>query len=557
MSSRHQRDENDVVAAPAFALFAAIALLIVLLAQGASPTESLRLAQGGLADGWWNDRVFYEIFIRSFQDSDGDGIGDVQGLIDRLDYLNDGDPTTDQDLGITGIWLMPPFEAHSYHGYDVTDYYAVESDYGSEADMRRLIAEARERGIAVIVDMVVNHTSSRHPWFMASRLGEEAYADWYIWADEDPGYRGPWGAPAWHQAGGRYYYGVFWDGMPDLNLRNPSVTRAIYDIAAFWLTDIGVDGFRLDAIKHIIENGEIQENTPEGRAWLADYEAHLDATKPHSFTVGEIFNGPSFIVSRYVDEGAIDVGFDFNLADKMISAAQRGVNRDIARAHRNAVRDYPENQFATFLTNHDQDRLANKLLFDLDKNKVAASLLLTGPGLPFLYYGEEIGMTGVKPDERLRTPMHWDDSPFAGFTQGDSVWTQLQSPDIVASANVAAQIAEPDSLLSHYRDLIHLRNRNSALRRGQYAAVESSARNIYAFLRHDSDQTLLIIINLSDDHISDYALALEASDLVFGAPALIYGAGDLAAPRVNPSGGFDDYKPLAELDAFSLAVISF
>ncbi|MCY3779127.1 MAG: alpha-amylase family glycosyl hydrolase [Chloroflexi bacterium] len=550
-------DEASKGLLPALALFGAIAILIMLLARGASPSESLRLARGGLKDRWWNDRVFYEIFIRSFQDSDGDGSGDIQGIIDRLDYLNDGDPSTEDDLGITGIWLMPPFEARSYHGYDVTDYYTVESDYGSVDDMRRLIAEARSRGIAVIVDMVINHTSSRHPWFLSSRLGEAEFADWYIWADEDPGYRGPWGAPAWHQAGGRFYYAVFWDGMPDLNFRNAEVTQAIYDIAAFWLTDIGVDGFRLDAIKHIIEVDKLQENTPEGRAWLAGYEAHLESVKPYNFTVGEIFNGPSFIVSRYIEEGAIDLGFDFNLADKMISAAQRGSNRDIARAHRYAVRDYPLNQFATFLTNHDQNRLSNQLSFDNGKNKVAASLLLTGPGLPFLYYGEEIGMAGAKPDERLRTPMQWDGSRFAGFTMGDSVWEPLQSAENVAAANVAAQVADPDSLLSHYRDLIHLRNSNSALRSGEFTAVDSNSRGIYAFIRHNAEQTLLVVINLSGEVVSDVTLTLAESDLLFDAPTLVYGHGVLAEPDSNSDGGFDAYTPFPHIDPYSLVVIRF
>ena len=364
------------------AIFALIAVLMLALAGGASPAESLHLAQGGLGENWWNDRVFYEIFIRSYQDSDGDGIGDIQGLIERLDYLNDGDPSTTDDLGVSGIWLMPPAEAYSYHGYDVTDFYAVERDFGTIEDMRRLIAEAHKRGIAVIVDMVVNHTSSRHPWFTASRLGDELYADWYIWADENPGYVGPWGAVAWHPAGGRYYYGVFWDGMPDLNYDNAEVTAAMVDVATFWLNDIGVDGFRLDAIKHIIEVGELQENRPESRQWLSAYEAHLESVKRNSLTVGEIFGGASFVVARYVEEDAIDIGFDFKLAEEIISAAHSGSNRDIARAHRNAMRDYGANQFATFLTNHDQNRLANQLLGDIGKNKVAASLLLTGPGVP-------------------------------------------------------------------------------------------------------------------------------------------------------------------------------
>ena len=541
----------------ALALFAGIGLLMLLLAGGESPSESLRLAQGGLTDKWWNDRVFYEIFIRSFQDSDGDGIGDIQGIIDRLDYLNDGDPATTDDLGITGIWLMPPAEAHSYHGYDVTDYYAVESDFGTADDMRRLIAEAHARGIAIIIDMVINHTSSRHPWFIDSRIGGETYADWYIWEDEHPGYVGPWGAPAWHRAGDRYYYGVFWDGMPDLNYHNADVTAEMHNIAAFWLDEIGVDGFRLDAIKHIIERGELQENLPESRQWLSDYEAHLESVKRHNFTVGEIFGGPSFVVARYVDEDAIDVGFDFKLADEMISAAQRGVNRNIARAHRTAMRDYPLNQFATFLTNHDQDRLANVLLQDVGRNKVAASLLLTGPGLPFLYYGEEIGMTGTKPDERIRTPMQWQDSRYAGFTQGESVWEPLQPAENIAAANVADQTDDPNSLLSHYRRLVHLRNSHSALRRGHLTAVDSSDRALYAFLRHADDQNLLVVINLDDEPVTNYALTLDESELEFSQPALVFGEGDIAAPLINAAGGFDAYAPLASLAPHSTLVIAF
>ena len=541
----------------ALALFAGMAMLILVFASGPSPTESLRLAQGGLQENWWNDRVFYEVFIRSFQDSDGDGIGDIQGLIDRLDYLNDGDSETTDDLGITGIWLMPPTEAYSYHGYDVMDYYSVESDYGTFADMRRLVVEAHKRGIAVIIDMVINHSSSRHPWFLASRRGEEAYADWYIWSDDHPGYVGPWGAPAWHRAGNRYYYGVFWDGMPDFNYLNPAVTREMYDVATFWLQDIGVDGFRLDAIKHISEVGELQENRPESRQWLSAYETHLEAIKRNSFTVGEIYGGPSFVVARYVEEDAIDIGFDFNLADKMIEAAQRATNRNIARAHRAAMRDYPLNQFATFLTNHDQDRLASKLLLDVGRNKVAASLLLTGPGVPFLYYGEEIGMTGSKPDERIRTPMQWDDTTFAGFTDGESVWEALQDAENVAYANVAGQTDDPASLLSYYRSLIHLRNANSALRGGGLTAVDSSAPGVYAFLRHDAEQTLLVMINLDDEPAAGFTLNLEASELDLFAPTLIYGEGALAAPVISGLGGFDAYAPLQVIAPHSMTLVAF
>ena len=528
-------------------------LLLAALSAGALGAQS----QPDLEANWWNERVFYEIFIRSFRDSDGDGIGDIQGIIERLDYLNDGDPATSADLGVTGIWLLPPFAAHSYHGYDATDYLAVEPDYGALDDMRRLVAEAHQRGIAVIIDMTLNHTSSRHPWFIASRAAGSDYADWYIWADEHPGYAGPWGAPAWHRADGRFYYGVFWDGMPDLNLENAAVTQALSDVAAFWLLDIGVDGFRLDAIKHLIEAGERQENRPESRAWLAQYEAHLESLKPNSLTVGEVYGAPAFILRRYIDQGAIDIGFDFNLAEKMISAAQRGSNRDIARARSIAQREYPANQFATFLTNHDQDRLANRLRFDRGKNKVAASLLLTGPGVPFLYYGEEIGMSGTKPDERLRTPMHWDATRLAGFTTGERAWQPLQQRDNIEYTNVAAQTRDADSLLSHYRALIHLRNASPALRLGDSVPVDSSARQVYACLRHRAGQTLLVVINLSDDELTDYSLELDESDLEFGAPSLVFGAGDLQSPRLNSAGGFDAYQPLPGLPPHSTFVIAF
>ena len=318
-----------------------------------------------------------------------------------------------------------------------------------------------------------------------------------------------------------------------------------------------MDGFRLDAIRHIIEVGERQENTVESRQWLSDFEAHLESVKPNSFTVGEVFNGPSFIVSRHVDEGAIDIGFDFKLSEEVISAAQSGSKRNIGRAHRNAMRDYPRNQFATFLTNHDQDRLMNRLLHDFRRNKVAASLLLTGPGVPFLYYGEEIGMAGSKPDERIRTPMQWENSEFAGFSDGERPWQPLQDAENLAYANVASQTGDPDSLLSHYRRLIHLRNENSALRRGDLTAVDSSQRGVYAFLRHEEQQALLVVINLNDEPAAGFALSLEAAHLSLGKASLTYGAGTLAPPQLKPQGGFEAYRPVETLAAQSLIVIEF
>ena len=447
---------------------------------------------------WWNERVFYEIFIRSFQDSDGDGIGDIQGVIDRLDYLNDGDPNTNDDLGITGIWLMPPAEAFSYHGYDVTDYRMIESDYGTNEDFKRLMEEAHARGIAVIIDLVVNHTSEHHPWFVASKDIESEFVDWYIWEDDNPNYAGPWGAPAWHEAdNGHYYYGIFWSGMPDLDYTNAAVTDEMYDVAAFWLDVMGADGFRLDAIKHVIEDGELQELTPQTRAWLVDFQAHLQTVKPDVLTVGEFFNVPAFRIAPYVEENAVNIAFEFDLASDIIRSVLRKNKRDITRAHERGLRDYPLNQFAVFLTNHDQTRIATQLIGDVGANKVAATLLLTGPGVPFLYYGEEVGMAGAKPDERLRTPMHWDATENAGFTTG-TPWEPLAENH--ETTNVDIQTNDADSLLNHYRQLLHLRNGHEALRLGELQVVESSGNKVYAFLRYTDDETILVLINLDDEN---------------------------------------------------------
>ena len=247
----------------------------------------------------WNGRVWYEVFVRSFADGNGDGIGDLRGLTAKLDYLNDGDPATTSDLGITGLWLMPVMESPSYHGYDVIDYRKVEQDYGTSADFKALLAAAHKRGIKVIVDLVMNHTSSQNPWFKDAQTPGSKHDDWYVWATENPGYLGPDGQLVWHQLGKRWFYGVFSENMPDLNLRNPAVTAELKDIARFWLQDMGVDGFRLDAAKHLIEDGRVQTNTPETLAWLKDFKASVDAAKPGSLLVGEVWD-PASIAGSYV-----------------------------------------------------------------------------------------------------------------------------------------------------------------------------------------------------------------------------------------------------------------
>lgn len=521
-------------------LLAGLLLLLMLPVQAQDDSTP--------ADDWWRDTTWYEIFVRSFYDSDGDGIGDLQGVIEKLDYLNDGDPTTTDDLGITGIWLMPVNEAASYHGYDAIDYEQIEADFGTNEDFRELIDAAHERGIRVIVDLVLNHTSTEHPWFIEAADRNPVYIDWYKWESEHPGYLSPLNVPGWHELEDRFYYGAFWSGMPDLNYDNPEVHEEMLAIARYWLEDMGVDGFRLDAIRYLIEE-EINErmvlaDTPANRAWLAEFNAYLNDVNPATLTVGEIWAG-AVVVQRYMDDNAVDVAFEFELAETIVSAAQQGFNRNLYRKLEQLLRDFPDARYATFLTNHDQTRTMN-ILNDVGANKAAASVLLLGPGTPFIYYGEEIGMRGDKPDEFIRTPMQWDDTPVTGgFTSASAPWQPL-TPGF-ADTTVANQIDNPASLLSHYRDMVHLRNEHSALRQGETILVDTDTPRVVSFIRHTPDQTLLILINLDDRAAEDYSLSLRESPLSrIESAEFIRGSGDVTAPALDDSGGFTDYRPLSD-----------
>lgn len=515
------------------------------------PREPVATGTAGLP--WWNDRVFYEVFVRSFYDSDGDGIGDLQGLIGKLDYLNDGDPTTDSDLGVTGIWLMPVTESPSYHGYDVVDYREIERDYGTNEDFNQLIAEAHKRGIAVIVDLVMNHTSTRHPWFLDAKTPGSEHDDWYIWRIEKPDYRGPWGQQVWYRAGDRYYYSLFCDCMADLNYENPEVTEAMDEIIRFWLEEMNVDGFRLDAVKHLIEESQKQENTAATHAWLERFHRFVRSIAPNALTVGEAFGVPAPELVKYIGD-EVDIAFEFTLAQAMIDSTKNGTRGPVSLAQATALRLYPKGQYAAFLSNHDQNRVMTQIGNDVEAAKAAATLLLTNPGVPFLYYGEEIGMLGQKPDERIRTPMQWDATPQrAGFSTRVP-WQSLAVG--YKERNVAVQADDPDSLLSHYRTLIRLRQDHSALRVGDFLPVESDARPVYSFVRHSSDETLLVLVNLGQEPVSDYELTLKEGPLRGALEArLLLGEGEAAAPTPNAAGGFDAYTPLPTLAPRSSAII--
>jgi glycosidase len=496
--------------------------------------------------GWWNEAVFYEVFVRSFFDADGDGDGDLQGLIAKLDYLNDGDPATTGDLGVTGLWLMPIQAAASYHGYDATDYRAVNPDYGTQDDFKQLIAEAHRRGIKVIVDFVANHTSVEHPWFVASQDPQSDKRDWYIWSDTNPGTVGPWGQQVWHAGASGYYYGVFWSGMPDLNYGNSAVAAEMRDAARFWLQDMGVDGFRLDAVMYLIEDGDDLKNTAATRQWFKDFRSFTKSIHPDALLIGEVWDSV-FAMAPYIKQGALDMVFQFELANAfMVGVGGRNGERITGALRFGLSRMHPD-QFAVFLANHDMDRVMTQFGDDEAKARLAAAVCLTAPGTPFLYYGEEIGMTGGKPDEQIRTPMQWSAEANAGFTAG-TPWIAVNAD--YPARNVAAQAAEPGSLLSLYRELIALRNQQPALRAGDAYAVDASQKPVYAILRATADEAVLVLLNLGDQPLSDYTLKLDESPLR-GAytlePLLGEAAGELAALTVDSQGGLAGYQPLPEL----------
>jgi glycosidase len=512
-----------------------------------------------VAPGPWSGGVVYEAFVRSFSDSDGDGIGDFAGMTAKLDYLNDGDPATHDDLGVSAIWLMPVAEATSYHGYDVVDYDTVEKDYGTEGQFKALVAAAHARGIKVIVDFEINHTSIDHPWFQDALKGGPHH-DWYVWSKADPGWPPVAGPNPWHKAGDAYYYGAFSEGMPDLNLRNPDVTKEIERIAAHWLTDFDVDGFRIDAAKHLIEDGaDAQMDTPETRTWLSGFRDAVHAVRPDALVLGEVWDA-RVVSAAYTAAGSLDMAFDFGLATTLLDSVSLGDGPTLGVNQAEVATRYAPGLAGTFLSNHDQVRTMSRLTGGVDAARVAAEALLTGPGVPFVYYGEEVGLAGVKPDERLRTPFPWTaDDPGHGFTTG-TPWEPF-APGVDA-ANVAAETGDAASLLSTYRRLIDLRSEHRALgSEGAVTPVTASRIQIAATIRSFVGETLLVLQNLRADAVAGLTLDLGAGPLC-GTPAAetIYaspGAVALAVtpPTVTTSGGFGGYAPVTELPGRTTLVV--
>ena len=506
---------------------------------GASPTN--------YATHWWNDAVFYEVFVRSFYDSNGDGKGDFKGLMQKLDYLNDGDPTTTTDLGVTALWLMPMMESPSYHGYDVTNYQATEPDYGTMAEFEEFMAAAHARGIKVIIDLVLNHSSEQHPWFtQAASSPTSPYRDWYRWSATNPGYSGPWGQTVWHPRNGSYYYGIFWSGMPDLNWNNPDLKKTMWDATRFWLNK-GVDGYRLDAVKYLKEDGSTLENVPATLDLLHEFNGVVKQANPNAFTVGEAWSKTPAVLP-YVTNDRLDVCFEFDLADAIVN----GVSSGNVAALRNQLQlvdaTYPKLQYATFLTNHDQNRVLSQLGGNLARMKQAAALYLSMPGVPFLYYGEEVGLLGSGADEEKRKPMQWTAGTNAGFSTG-TPWRSLNSN--YAQFNVATQAADPASLLNHYKKLIALRTTHETLRKGYLLPVSTTGASLLSYARVYGPEAVVIAANLGSSALSQLRLSLPLSSLPAGNYQVteLYSGQAAGTLTLDAQGGFSNWQPAGALGA--------
>ncbi len=472
---------------------------------------------------WVQGATCYEVFVRSFRDSDGDGIGDLNGLIAALDYINDGNPRSTRSLGARCLWLMPIMESPGYHGYDVSDYYRVARAYGTNDDFKRLMTESHKRGIKVLVDMVLNHTSSEYPPFQSAlRDPASPYRSWFRFSPT----RGPdnrWGNNNWHRSPERdeYYYGFFWRGMPDLNYEGPAALNEMKKVASFWLHEMGADGFRLDAVRYLVEDGATVDDTPRTHAVLREYGAYVRKSKPGAFTIGEVFDSTGTLLTYYPDQ--LDAYFAFEIADSLIAGVRRGDARGILAPVLRLQGALPAERWAPFLRNHDQPRTRTEFGGDWGKARVASLLLLTLPGLPFVYYGEELGMTGPKPDELIRTPMAWSRAaPHAGFTTG-TPWQPLASDSL--EANVETQDRDPHSLLNLHRTLIRLRAATPALGRGALIPLATNDPAAVAFLRHDATGAVLVIVNVGQAALTSVQITSTDDAPRFRrlAPCTLYG----------------------------------
>lgn len=437
-------------------------------------------------DPHWHHGAFMEIFVRAYQDSDGDGVGDLRGLISRLDYL--------KALGVRGLWLMPVSpSADRDHGYATTDYRGIESAYGSEADFKALLDAAHARGIGIITDYVINHSAAEHPFFVDARQGPASrYRDWYVWSEPKPEGWKIWDKDPWYPAETGHYFATFGANMPDFNLKNPAVVDYHFKTLQHWL-DLGIDGFRIDAVPHMIENSAQEwQDTAQTRA-LARRMTEMIRGDGSRYAVCEATADPRAYAEDTVCGSAFVFGWDFPVAKAALGDAESIAK--LATWFTQAPRS-----MGTMVSNHDifaGKRLWDQVAGDERRYKLAAATYLLQPGRPFIYYGEEVGMAGnhqLAGDKPLRTPMSWNASVNgAGFTSGTPF--RPLSPNH-ATHNAETQAQRQDSLLAFYKAMLALRNTRASLARGDYAASHAAGQTLH-YLRRQDGETTLVAFNYS------------------------------------------------------------
>lgn len=486
---------------------------------------------------WYKDALFYEVYVRAFCDSNGDGKGDLPGLASKLDYL--------QELGIDCLWLLPIYPSPlKDDGYDIADYYGVHPDYGTLDDFQDLVEGAHSRGMRVISDLVLNHTSDQHPWFQSARADRNSpYRDYYVWSDTDDKYseariifldteKSNW---TWDEIAGQYFWHRFYSSQPDLNFDNPAVQNEMLRIMDFWL-DLGVDGFRADAVPYLFEReGTNCENLPETHEYLKRLRRFIDERHPGHILLCEANQWPEDVRAYFGDGDEFHMGFNFPIMPRIFMSLRKADISSLVWIQQRTPPIPDECQWCIFLRNHDEltlemvteeerqwmwreyspdarmrlnlgirRRLAPLLDNDLDKIALANSLLFTLAGSPILYYGDEIGMGDNiwLPDRNgVRTPMQWTDQPNAGFSEAGPqrfyspiISEQPYSPSTV---NVAGQRADPNSLFNIILHMINVRKEHPAFGRGNFEWVDAGTKSVAAYLRSHQGEDLLVVNNLA------------------------------------------------------------
>ena len=486
---------------------------------------------------WYKDAIFYEVHVRAFCDGDADGRGDLRGLISKLDYL--------KDLGVDCIWLLPIYPSPlKDDGYDISDYYNIAPAYGTVDDFRTLLDQAHARGLHVIMDLVLNHTSDQHPWFQAARADRNSpYRDYYVWSDTDQKYSGAriifldteksnW---TWDETAGQFFWHRFYACQPDLNYDNPAVRAEMINVMRFWLK-MGIDGFRADAVPYLFEREDTNcENLPETHAYLKEIRRTIEAEFPGAILLAEANQWPEDTRAYFGDGDEFNMGFHFPVMPRIYMALRKADRTPLVWIL-GRTPPIPDNcQWCTFLRNHDEltlemvteeerqwmwqeyapeprmrlnlgirRRLAPLLDNDRRKIELANSLLFTLPGSSILYYGDEIGMGDNiwLPDRNgVRTPMQWTSAVNAGFSTAapKSLYLPLIDNSVFGPGhvNVADERAHPDSLLNTLRHMIAVRKQHVAFGRGSFAWVECESLAVAAYVRQYGDDRVLVVNNLS------------------------------------------------------------